>query len=699
LKEGTVPAFDAPAEDPLSDVHSPDVLQRQTITPAVRPVMVELPARPQAQPTREFLPTPQPFKPTDDLRAIASALTVCGFLWAVKLILIFWYIKIRNTNPLADAPALGVVFLGGADFFFCACLALLYRAIYTAVRPLPQRAARTVRSVSTAAIHIGVIVFSLASFLVTRMYSWPLDIGHLRSADDPKIVMGSLTANAELLPLLLLVIGLILHPLLVPPLMRLIGRLRWRARLLWLSYGAFAAVLLAGWTYTLKGIDTYGVKDNAFIYFASHYKPPLRALDAEHLLLRLAKDVAGRSLADARSHHIRSGVVARDFPAPAASAAGFNVVLIQLESTSSAHLDEQTTPNLTRLARTGVSFRNHATTFSETTRASFGIYFSDYLIDLGTSPRLLYQRPLPRTSIAQALQQQGYDTAVFHSGFLSYADLSYLFEQTGFETIVDAKDLWKTGDLPWSWGVREEETVDAMNHWLDRPRKDPFFLLYATEFPHHPYVCPIDDKPYPETSWLNRYRNALHYADRNIGVLIDRLEKNNLLDKTIIVVTGDHGETVSSYPVGHGLALTREEIFTPFIVSNPKLFPQTSTSNLTTNHLDIAPTILAALNVSAPSQWLGRNVFANEMPARLMFVQAKLAQIHGVIDNGLISVYECGRKRQRMYDYSTGGFELLGSSDLRTNLMPRYNSDDELFQKWSIYSHVARATGHAVDSR
>ena len=42
-----------------------------------------------------------------------------------------------------------------------------------------------------------------------------------------------------------------------------------------------------------------------------------------------------------------------------------NVILIQLESTSAAYLDEKTTPNLMKLASNGVSFTHHATVFSE----------------------------------------------------------------------------------------------------------------------------------------------------------------------------------------------------------------------------------------------------------------------------------------------------------------------------------------------
>jgi arylsulfatase A-like enzyme len=303
----------------------------------------------------------------------------------------------------------------------------------------------------------------------------------------------------------------------------------------------------------------------------------------------------------------------------------------------------------------------------------------------------------------EAMHDAGYETALFHSGFLSYLDESFLFEKKGMGKVVDASEMWKGNEqLPWSWGVREEQTVDALCGWIAQRGRGgdstkPFFVIYSTEFPHHPYACPIDDKPYPQTTWLNRYRNSLHYADKSIGTLLDRLAAGKLLDRTLIVVVGDHGETVSTYPVGHGLALTREEVYTPLIISNPTIFPTALTSRLSTNHLDIAPTVAALLGAKPSPQWLGRNLLAEQMPARVLFIQAKLAQIHGVIDNGLLYVYESGRRRGQLFDTSSpgpGNWPTLSPTEAKhATLMDRYHALDETFQKWAVWRHLARASG------
>jgi phosphoglycerol transferase MdoB-like AlkP superfamily enzyme len=644
----------------------------------------------------------------DNVRAVAAALTLCAFLWGIKGYLIVWYFHVKHINPFADAPFDGMLAVGGADLFFCACLAGVYRAMFALAPRIHQSIAWLLRTPGTYLVHAAVVIFSVASFQVTQIYGGPLEVQHLRSADDPKIIASSISAYSGLVPLLLILIGLAMRPALGYVLETSLGRVRARSPKPWPLWGglAVASVLLFGaWTVRLHGIDTFGVKHNSVVYFLQHYKSAPGPIEVratmQELSHELGEDKAGNKphLDDVKSLSDADGVLRRDFPF-AADARGMNVLVIQLESTSASYLDEKTTPNLMRLAAHGLSFRNHATVFTETTRATYGIYYSDYMLDLGTTPRMLYGKRLPQPCLPEILHDAGYQTALFHSGFLTYAEQDYLFQNKGMDKIVDAKDLWVPGTtLPWSWGVREEQTVDALTSWLSHREKSgntvkPFFAIYATEFPHHPYDCPTDDKPYAETGWLNRYRNSLHYADSAVGRLIDNLAAMNLLDNTLIAVMGDHGETVSTYPVGHGLALTREEVFTPFILSNPRLFPAPLSSRLTTNHLDIAPTVATLVGVKPPPQWLGRNLLAEEIPARVLFIQAKLAQIHGVVDNGLVYVYETSRHRGQLFDTSSGGFTPVSGSDTRASgLMSGYLALDETFQKWAVWRHLARASG------
>jgi arylsulfatase A-like enzyme len=102
--------------------------------------------------------------------------------------------------------------------------------------------------------------------------------------------------------------------------------------------------------------------------------------------------------------------------------------------------------------------------------------------------------------------------------------------------------------------------------------------------------------------YLNFYGNLLKLADKQIGLVLDELEKNGLLESTIIVRTADHGEM----GLAHG-GLTQkifnayeETINIPLIISNPVLFPEGRTTDQLASTIDILPTLASLLNVKQP---------------------------------------------------------------------------------------------------
>lgn len=631
---------------------------------------------------------------------MAAAGCLLIFLFILKIYLLLWYVRMRHVNPLEDLPADGVLYLMGADLLLCFVLALIYRGLQGVAgwvfRPLRWMVSRGV----PYAIHAGMAGMAVVSLQVNQMYGSPLEIRLLRSADDPAIVRASVMAYAGAAPLLLIVLGLAIWPLLVGPLQRLLGRWRWtnRPSVLW---GTFAAVTVLGfglWSFRLSGYDTYGVKQNAVVFFIKHYESPISPIDAARRLKELQGEFAsyGENQQPTDSIQQPEQLLQRDFARPG-QGRDFNIVLIQLESTTAVHVDRKTTPNLMALADRGLDFTHHATVFAQTERSSYCIYYSDYLLNIGSNIRLIYGRPLPQPSLGELLKSNGYQTALFHSGFLSYANLSFLFQSKGFDTMVDARTLWNGRPLPWSWGVREEQTVEAMDQWLQSHGRQKFFLVYSTIFPHHPYYCPTDDQPYPDDTWLDRYRNSLHYADANVGRLVESLRRLNLLERTLIVIVGDHGQTVSTYPAGHGMTLTPEEIWTPFIISNPTLFPTPAHSRLFTSHIDLSPTIASLVGLKSPPQWLGRDLMADRIPARVSFLTIQHAGIDAILDNGLIYEWDEHNGHSQLYDLDSRSMTKLPPDDPRRKLMDQYRQRQTLFEKWVAWRHFSRAVNRSAD--
>jgi membrane-anchored protein YejM (alkaline phosphatase superfamily) len=241
--------------------------------------------------------------------------------------------------------------------------------------------------------------------------------------------------------------------------------------------------------------------------------------------------------------------------------------------------------------------------------------------------------------------------------------------------------------------VHEERTVDEMAAWIRAHKQEKFFAAYLTEFPHHPYVTMEAKPPFPDDTWLNRYKNSLHYADSAVGRLVDVLKSEGLLEKTVIAVVGDHGETVSHYPVGHGLRVGVEEMRPPLIISNPTLFPTPAQSRINSDHLDIAPTLVHMVGLTAPTEWLGRDLMAEKIAERLHFVTITQIARTAVIDGDLVYVLERESGKSSMFAMTDTDLLPLDATDPRASATAAagYHHEAELFTGWAVWRHLARA--------
>jgi phosphoglycerol transferase MdoB-like AlkP superfamily enzyme len=639
-----------------------------------------------------------------DHAAIATAAALFTFLLATKLSLLLWHVFVKGNRPLADVPADGVLYLAGWDLLLCLNLAVVFFAMHVLERR-DSRIARAIGKVARAAIVAGLVIFCVASFQVARIYGEPLDVELLRAADSLIVMRESISAYTGPMPIALLLYGLIGVPLVAGRVHKGLAARQW-LRMRWQLWGAVACVCLAVAAMQkirLARIDTFGVKDNAVLFFIKEYQPPYRPIDAPRTIARLERqlDASRRTPNPPKSLVVPSGKLARDFAFRAdALPTDLNVILIQIESASALHTDAQSSPNVFALQQSGLDFKNHLTTATQTRPASIGLYYSDYMPELGTTPSIVYGGPMPQPALAEVLKSAGYRTGVFHTGFLNYVELRYLFANKGVDTLVGAREMIDAGaPMAYSAGVREERTVEELCRWIAANKSQEFFAAYLSESPHHPYVSMADaaKRPFPDDTWLNRYKNALHYTDAAIGKMLDFLKSEGLMERTLIVVVGDHGETVSQYPVGHGLRVSAEEMRTPFVLHNRMLFPEPLESRLVSSHLDVAPTIVRLLGLTPPRQWLGRNLVAEEIPAVMQFVSITHIRRTCVVDNGLI--FSKTRDGKRVEAFELGARELvpLSADDPRRQMSGAYAAESDWFAAWSAWRHLKRAHDRGID--
>jgi len=176
-----------------------------------------------------------------------------------------------------------------------------------------------------------------------------------------------------------------------------------------------------------------------------------------------------------------------------------------------------------------------------------------------------------------------------------------------------------------SWGGRDDATAESAAAWLDQQGRadQPIFLHFMTNAPHHPYQLPPGaPRPVPGDDMRSRYLNALHHADAALGILVRKIEASGQAERTVFVITGDHGEAfnrVAWRNKGHRQGLYEEGIRTFLLVASPAI-PGALRSARIGNHGDLLPTV-AALAGDEPPAVPGQNLLGAGFQQRTAFFQ------------------------------------------------------------------------------
>jgi hypothetical protein len=99
----------------------------------------------------------------------------------------------------------------------------------------------------------------------------------------------------------------------------------------------------------------------------------------------------------------------------------------------------------------------------------------------------------------------------------------------------------------------------------------------------------------------NRYINSCHHLDSQLARIFDFLKERNLMQNTIVILTGDHGEEfMEKGRWGHGSTFAEEQIKTPLVLWIPGI--GSNRVKRMTSHLDIVPTLLPLMGVKNPPE-------------------------------------------------------------------------------------------------
>jgi arylsulfatase A-like enzyme len=319
-----------------------------------------------------------------------------------------------------------------------------------------------------------------------------------------------------------------------------------------------------------------------------------------------------------------------------------NIIFFGIDSLRADHMScygypKLTTPHLDRLASQGTLFEKTYSAFIPTTSA-----YSSMLTGMDVFSTqvvaLRHRGPLRSEvkTLPEVLRENGYTTSCV--GFSGNP------ASRGFDTYLDYSGWgsWNEGRSPKAQNLNEVAILE-----LERllKAKQPFLLFLRHMDPHAPYLPPepfermfyhgnekdkqnhsMDEvmsfKPFRDffASWMPpgitdkdyviaQYDGELAYMDAAIQTILTALEKQGILDNSIVVVNSDHGETLYDHGCffdHHGLY--DNVLHVPLFIRFPKSIPfgkRIAGYNL---HQDLMPTILELAGIETDIPFDGKSL-------------------------------------------------------------------------------------------
>ncbi len=193
-------------------------------------------------------------------------------------------------------------------------------------------------------------------------------------------------------------------------------------------------------------------------------------------------------------------------------------------------------------------------------------------------------------TLASVLERSGFQTGAFvassvldHSrglahGFARYDDVEPIRDELGRLRARRSAD----------------QVVTRATHWIDSVDRSRFFAwlhFYDAHAPCTPPARHLGAHALP-------YDAAVAFVDEQVGVFIRSLEQRGLLDRTVIVVVGDHGESLGDHgEATHGLFVYEPVLHVPLIVRAPGTGLKGRRVGGLVRSVDVMPTILQLLGV------------------------------------------------------------------------------------------------------
>jgi len=195
-------------------------------------------------------------------------------------------------------------------------------------------------------------------------------------------------------------------------------------------------------------------------------------------------------------------------------------------------------------------------------------------------------------TMAEFLKERGYSTAAFIGAFA--LDSRFGLSQ-GFDVYDES---YPSGPSAASMSPerKAEDVIQSALDWI-KVRESKWFSWIHLWDPHAPYLPP---DPFGVQFKDDPYSGEVAYVDSELGKVLDYLRTAGLMDQTIIILTGDHGESLGEHgELTHTYFAYNSTLWIPLIIAGPGIEAARIGENA--SHIDIFPTLCDLLEMKKPA--------------------------------------------------------------------------------------------------
>lgn len=334
----------------------------------------------------------------------------------------------------------------------------------------------------------------------------------------------------------------------------------------------------------------------------------------------------------------------------------YNVIVIVLESTGAQYVFDRSygndvpMPFLKKLSKQSWWLKNHFSPSNSSPRSVFSILSGLYPI-----PQLYFFSMWPKTSVPSFASLLGdqYDSFLTNPSPLRWYFPKHFLKNSGVDLFgYTAFPKMKRG--PGKSPARDEREVTRFFIEKMRDAKEPFFGTMCTFVPHWPY--PDYGKEYrvlpnPRNKF-HRYYNGLRLVDTQIERVFKALKEQGKLERTIVVIAGDHGEAFGQHLGNwtHSRHSYNENFRVPALIYQPKLFKPKVFKRYTT-HVDLMPTVLEGMGMPYNPRLLqGESLWKKEFRRKYTFLYGNENTLSSISKQGIKLQISFKTRRCWVYD-------------------------------------------------